>query len=186
MNSNFNIMKKDGNSDGKKKSANEINKENKKLVSDNVPDSPEKKHTFNKRKNTGFSESQTAAATDDADSLYEMGESEGITEDERQAPIIPDDPIEAEQVESEKLRFGFSFEPKEGQLGDETEDEGDLTAEQRKTGNRYKPFLGVDDGERDNDTIASDQDLRVTDQGHIGMAFGEDSYVEEDEEDKPE
>lgn len=104
--------------------------------------------------------------------------------EERDEPIIPDDPIEAEQIESEKLRFGFSFEPKEGQTGDETEDEGDLTAEQRKTGNRYRPSMGVDDGEKDDSEVANDQDLHITDTGHIGMAYEEDSYVEDSEERK--
>ena len=180
-------MKKDGNGEGKKKSTDDIKKV-KEQVKDPVSNSPtDKRHAFNQRNtrnsNKGISEDDqkrsNPSALEAGSSPYEMGEGGTGAEDERQAPIIPDDPIEAEQIESEKLRFGFSFEPKEGQLGDETEDEGDLTAEQRKTGNRYKPFLGVDDGERDNETIASDQDLRVTDQGHIGMAFGEDNYVDE-------
>lgn len=115
------------------------------------------------------------------DNPYEMENTDAV-EDDRAPNIIPDDPIEAEQIESEKLRFGFSFEPGEGQLGDETEDEGDLTADQRKTGNRYKASLGVDDGEGADENIANDQELHVTDTGHIGMAFGEDNYVNDDEE----
>ena len=158
----------------------------KKQVKDPVSNSPSNdQHTRQQLNNDELRERKSKEELENLDktpaaamgSPYEMGET---AEDEsRDDLIIPDDPIEAEQVESEKLRFGFSFEPKEGLMGDETEDEGDLTAEQRKPGNRYKPSLGLDDGEQNNDDKASDQELHITDTGHIGMAFGEDNYVEE-------
>lgn len=151
-----------------------------KQVRDPLSNSPsDKQHTLKQRANRELNERNTAS--DEDESTYNMGENEAADE-ERNPNIIPDDPIEAEQTESEKLRFGFSFEPKEGQMGDETEDEGDLTADQRKPGNRYRPYLGVDDGEKDDDNQASDQELHITDTGHIGMSFGEDNYTEKEDE----
>ena len=172
-------MKKDGND------TQGMNEENNDKIKKQVRDplsnsSSDVEHTLKQRNNQELNERNTGKTDNESKTPYEMGDHD-IEDEDRNPNIIPDDPIEAEQVESEKLRYGFSFEPKEGQMGDETEDEGDLTAEQRKTGNRYRPYLGVDDGEKDDENTASDQELHVTDTGHIGMAFGEDNYVEEEE-----
>ncbi|MGI8893123.1 MAG: hypothetical protein ACR2GN_06650, partial [Bacteroidia bacterium] len=158
-------MNKDGKDKGKNDTQDINNKKIEKQAKNPLSNSPsDKEHTLKQRNNQELNERNTAPSIDDE--IDDMGQSDS----DRDPNIIPEDPIEAEQIKSEKLRFGFSFEPKEGQIGDETEDGGDLTSEQRKTGNRYKPSLGVDDGELHEDHLAVDQDLHVTATGHIGMS----------------
>jgi hypothetical protein len=177
-------MKKESKGEAKRNLSNEDRIKIEKQVKDPVSNSPsDRELTQKQRSNREFNERMNREETVSDESPYDMGGTDNADED-RNPNLIPDDPIEAEQLESEKLRFGFSFEPKEGQTGDETDDEGDLTSDQRKTGNRYRPYLGVDDGVKDEENIANDQELHVTDTGHIGMAFGEDNYVDEDEEQK--
>jgi hypothetical protein len=172
-------MKDSKKKEDKNSKQNDNSEKIKKQVRDPLSNTPtDKEHTLQQRNNKELNERNTASGIDDE--IYDMGQSASEDSD-RDPNLIPEDPIEAEQIESEKLRFGFSFEPKEGQIGDETEDGGDLTSEQRKTGNRYKPSLGVDDGEPNEDNLAVDQELHITDTGHIGMSFGEDNYVEKDD-----
>src|SRR5688500_996259 len=54
-----------------------------------------------------------------------------------------DDMIGMELNDAEKINYGASLDAMEGNLGDESEDTGDLPEGNRKIGNRYDPALSV-------------------------------------------
>lgn len=91
-----------------------------------------------------------------------------------------DDAIEIEGLEGEKIVYGTNFSPKDGDLGDESEDEGDLPSEMRQTGRRYDPTLstGKDEDKEEDELI---EGIHIADEDEIGMAYGEDKYIEEED-----
>jgi hypothetical protein len=93
-----------------------------------------------------------------------------------------DDAIEIEMGEGEKIVYGSTFSPKDGDLGDESEDIRDLPVEMRKGGNRYDPTLSTGRMNESNDLDELEESIHITDEDHVGMAYGEDKYVDGDED----
>lgn len=82
-----------------------------------------------------------------------------------------------EKDTTDRLKFGFSFDPMQGELGSENEYKGDLAPEQKHLGNRFDPSIStgrVDDSESYDPQV---RDLHVKDERDIGMAYGEDKYT---------
>lgn len=83
-----------------------------------------------------------------------------------------------EQNPGERLEFGFSFSAEEGRIGEENEYYGDMTKEQKAVGNIYDPTMDTGRARIDVD----DQqvgNVHITDEDHIGMAYGKDKYVDD-------
>jgi len=97
-----------------------------------------------------------------------------------------DDPIEADMEEGEKIVYGSTFAPKDGDVGDESEDNQDMPSQMKLNGNLYDPTLSTGGTEQaEDDEIKSG--MRVANEDEIGMAYGEDKYTKEsDEEEQPE
>jgi len=94
-----------------------------------------------------------------------------------------DDQIEQEIGEGEKIVYGSSFSYADGDEGDESEDTDDLPPSMKRVGNRYDNTIPTGKVEEPGlDEIKSH--IRETDENFIGMAYGKDKYVEEDENDK--
>ncbi len=87
-----------------------------------------------------------------------------------------DDAIEMEKGEGEKIVYGSSFSPADGDEGDESDDRGDLPSESKRNYNYFDPTLS--DG---SPGILVDDELKtgisIVDQDDIGMAYNEDQYV---------
>ncbi|HET6243589.1 MAG: hypothetical protein H0V01_02215 [Bacteroidetes bacterium] len=89
------------------------------------------------------------------------------------------DAIEVEEDEGEKITYGSFFSPKDGDLGDESEDTGDLPETLRK--NRYDPTLSAppeSSSEPDNDELL--ENMRVTNEDKAGLGYGANDYSEEE------
>lgn len=85
------------------------------------------------------------------------------------------DAIEAEDDEGEKITFGMSFSPMDGDLGDESEDEGDLPETLIRNKNRYDPSLGTQPSdEPDNDELI--EKMRITNEDKAGLGYGSNDY----------
>lgn len=95
-----------------------------------------------------------------------------------------DDEIEIDKGEGEKIVYGASFSPKDGDLGDESEDHGDLPSSVKENGHAYDPTLSSGQVDTTTDQDELKQGIRVVDAGQIGMAFGPDNYVDDAEDEK--
>jgi hypothetical protein len=92
-----------------------------------------------------------------------------------------DDPIEADMEEGEKIVYGSTFSSKDGDLGDESEDNMDMPSQMKGHGNLYDPTLSSGPSELiEDDEIKAG--MHVAGSEEIGMAYGEDRYTEESDE----
>jgi hypothetical protein len=97
-------------------------------------------------------------------------------------PLFDDlDAIEVEDDNAEKITFGMGFNPKDGDLGDETEDLGDLPDSMRK--NRFDNTLSAqptgDMDDTDDDELV--KKIRVTkNKDSIGLGYGDNDYSKEE------
>ena len=91
-----------------------------------------------------------------------------------------DDAIEMEMNEAEKITYGSSFSPMDGDIGDESEDINDLPVDFKRTGNRYDPTLST--GKKAN-TEAEEltKGIEVKEEDEIGMAYGPDKYIDDED-----
>jgi hypothetical protein len=104
---------------------------------------------------------------------------EGIFEDKDQEvhELIDDtDAIEVEEEEADKIIFGMSFSPMDGDLGDETEDNGDLPETLLK--NRYNQNLSAQPEATPDDDELIDK-IRITNEDKAGLGYGDNDYSEE-------
>jgi hypothetical protein len=86
------------------------------------------------------------------------------------------DAIAAEEDEADKITFGMSFSPMDGDLGDETEDIGDLPEELLK--NRYNPTLSApSEITPDDDELI--EKIRITNERTAGLGYGSNDYSED-------
>lgn len=138
----------------------------------------------NKNKNTSKSGKTTKNMKPPITSDELMGER--ADKDYTQGELTSDDDA-IEKDTTDRLKFGFSFDPQQGDLGSENEYKGDLAPEQKHLGNRYDPSMStgrVDDSESYDPQV---RDLHVKDEKDIGMSYGEDNYVrDKNRDDSPE
>lgn len=105
---------------------------------------------------------------------------EGFEEEEQEELFMDSDAIEVEEEEGDRITFGSSFSPKDGDLGDESEDNGDLPETLRR--NRYNPTLSAppeSSEEPDNDELL--ENMRVTNEDKAGLGYGDNDYSEEEQ-----
>lgn len=105
---------------------------------------------------------------------------EEFEEDTQDELFSESDAIEVQEDEGEKITYGLSFSPNEGDLGEETEDFGDLPETLRK--NRYDPTLSAPPEsleEPDNDELL--ENMRVTNEDKAGLGYGDNDYSEEEQ-----
>jgi len=90
------------------------------------------------------------------------------------------DRIEIEKREAEGLNDMDKFSPMDGDLGDESEDRGDLPRQDRKNQNGYDPSVGVGNPEHSPKQVRP-EGMHKTQAGKSGITSHEgDSYVNED------
>jgi hypothetical protein len=105
-----------------------------------------------------------------------MDRSEDLREDLEEG----DDAIAMETNEGEKITYGSTFSPMDGDIGDESEDINDMPVDLKKTGNRYDPTLSS--GKKVNKEAEELTDgIQVKDEDEIGMAYGKDNYVDDED-----
>jgi hypothetical protein len=93
-----------------------------------------------------------------------------------------DDEIEVEKGEGEKIVYGSSFSPKDGDLGDESEDRGDLPSALKEFGHEYNPTLSSGPADTFEDGDELKQGIHIVKAEDAGMAYGPDRYTEEEED----
>jgi hypothetical protein len=87
------------------------------------------------------------------------------------------DAIAAEEDEADKITFGMSFSPMDGDLGDETEDTGDLPETLLK--NRYNQNLSAQsDIQPDDDELI--EKIRITNKNKAGLGYGDNDYSKDE------
>lgn len=128
---------------------------------------------------------------DRANLLYDETAGEAFAGDAmgEQADVAPvsdinsfEDPVEADI--NERLKLGFALErPEQGDLGEEDEYIGDLPDEQLRIGNRFDPSVSTGNPGGTGLEMPPDMDVHVRGENEIGMAFGPDNYVDEDDDD---
>lgn len=90
------------------------------------------------------------------------------------------DRIEIEKREAEGLNDMDKFAPMDGDLGDESEDKGDLPLQDKKNPNRYDPSLGVGNPDHESKQVRP-EGMHKTQAGKSGITSHEDdSYVNPD------
>lgn len=93
-----------------------------------------------------------------------------------------DDPVEIENEQADKITFGSSFSPADGDLGDESEDMGDLP-DSLKERNRYDPSMST--GETSyNQSELEENGMHITDADHVGLAYDDNDYTRDSEEEE--
>jgi hypothetical protein len=109
-----------------------------------------------------------------------MGDYAEINPDDGE--ITPEtDGIEA--IPGRRIEFGFSFQAEEGREGEEIDYYGDMTKDQKAVGNIFDSTLGTGRTHSDiNEEEAAA--MHFADESNIGMAYGKDKYVEEENKDK--
>lgn len=91
-----------------------------------------------------------------------------------------EDAVEMSVYEGEKIVYGTSFSPQDGDIGDESEDLGDLTSD--LSANRYDPTLSTG-GRIPDQSAAIPEGIHLATEDQIGMAYNEDRYTDADDSD---
>lgn len=93
-----------------------------------------------------------------------------------------EDEIEIEKGEGEKIVYGSTFSPKDGDLGDESEDMDDLPSTLRDTNNIYNPRLSTGDTDEAEQGEVDEikRGIHIVKQEDAGLAYGEDNYVDDE------
>lgn len=91
------------------------------------------------------------------------------------------DSIEIEIEEGERITYGSSFSPQDGDLGDESEDISDLPDELRKVGHRYDPTLSTGGAFQD-ELDELELGIDIVDADDAGLGYGENDYTKDTEE----
>ncbi|MDQ3193026.1 MAG: hypothetical protein M3Q58_15685 [Bacteroidota bacterium] len=116
----------------------------------------------------------------DKEEVKEERDLEEFEEEQENELFMDSDAIEVEEEEGDKITFGSSFSPEDGDLGDESEDTGDLPETLRK--NRYNPTLSAppeSSTEPDNDELL--ENMRVTNEDKAGLGYGDNDYSDENQ-----
>jgi SMC interacting uncharacterized protein involved in chromosome segregation len=87
------------------------------------------------------------------------------------------DAIEAEEEEADRITFGMSFSPMDGDLGDETEDTGDLPETLLK--NRYNQNLSTQPSVTPDDDELIEK-MRITNENKAGLGYGDNDYSDKE------
>ena len=113
------------------------------------------------------------------DSLYPIDQhSEEVLLNDLDELSEGNDPVEMDILEADKIVFGSSFSPMDGNDGDESEDVDDLPDELKKVGHRFDQTLSA--GGRIKEESEEWQDgLFINDMDNVGMGFGDNDYAEE-------
>jgi hypothetical protein len=140
---------------------------------------------------SGSSPESSSEIADRANLLYDETAGEAFSGDVmgEQADINPvsdinsfEDPVEADI--NERLKLGFALErPEQGDLGEEDEYIGDLPDGQLRMGNRYDPSVSTGNPGGTGLEMPGDMDVHIKDENEIGMAFGPDNYVNNEDDD---
>ena len=93
------------------------------------------------------------------------------------------DSIGIEMEEGERITYGSSFSPQDGDLGDESEDIGDLPEELRKIGHRYDSTIPIG-GAPPDDLDELEEGIDIVDADDAGLGYGENDYTEDSEDDE--
>jgi hypothetical protein len=102
-----------------------------------------------------------------------------MDQDDQEVESLLDDKdaIELEEDQADKIVFGMSFNPKDGDLGDESEDNGDLP--EMLIQNRYNPTLSTKPtGEDYKDELL--EKIRITNENKAGLGYGDNDYEHEE------
>ena len=101
-----------------------------------------------------------------------------VFEEEREEELLYEtDSIEVEEGEAEKITYGATFSPQDGDLGEEPQDIGDLPESLIKI--RYdSTLLSQPTDELDNDELI--EKIRITNEDKAGLGYGDNNYTEED------
>jgi hypothetical protein len=102
-----------------------------------------------------------------------------MDQDDQEVESLLDDKdaIELEEDQADKIVFGMSFNPKDGDLGDESEDNGDLP--EMLIQNRYNPTLSTKPtGEDYKDELL--EKMRITNENKAGLGYGDNDYDKEE------
>lgn len=92
--------------------------------------------------------------------------------------ITPEDAIGMEISEGERIQYGSTFSPQDGDIGDESEDLLDMPKALRETGHRYDPTLSTGQVKQSESNEITNS-MHLADEDDIGMAYGEDDYIED-------
>lgn len=111
--------------------------------------------------------------------IPETDDNENLNEE-----LYGSDGVSVELKEAEKFEFGFSFSAQDGELGNETEDFGDLPHELKKAGHIYDPALPAGSRSRKTDPNEITDTMRIATEDEIGLSYGEDNYVDDDHSDE--
>ncbi len=87
-----------------------------------------------------------------------------------------DDAIEIENETGDKIIYGSTFSPADGDVGDESEDNGDLP-EGLRGKPEYTPTL-ASGAASDSDFQLDENRMHITDENHIGLGFDDNDYTE--------
>jgi hypothetical protein len=88
------------------------------------------------------------------------------------------DMVEMSMEEGEKIVYGSTFSPKDGDSGDETEDNGDLPSALKKNKNAYDETIsGAAEAPMSDTEDELKRGIHIANEDEIGMAYGEDKYT---------
>jgi hypothetical protein len=134
---------------------------NKKQIHKNVPEHLKSTREIEEREND--------ETLDDAWLGQEDQEVESLLDDK--------DAIELEEDQADKIVFGMSFNPIDGDLGDESEDIGDLP--ENLINNRYDSTLSTKpSAENKKDELL--EKIRITNEDEAGLGYSDNDYEEEE------
>jgi hypothetical protein len=134
---------------------------NKKQIHKNVPEHRKSTREIEEREND--------ETLDDAWLGQEDQEVESLLDDK--------DAIELEEDQADKIVFGMSFNPIDGDLGDESEDIGDLP--ENLINNRYDSTLSTKpSAENKKDELL--EKIRITNEDEAGLGYSDNDYEEEE------
>lgn len=93
-----------------------------------------------------------------------------------------DDPIEMDILEGDKIVYGSTFSPMDGNEGDESEDIDDLPDDLKSKGHRFDPTLSSGGRyETDEEQEEWEEGLYINEADGIGLGYGDNDYSEEEE-----
>ncbi len=89
-----------------------------------------------------------------------------------------DDPIEMDILEADKIVFGASFSPMDGNDGDESEDNNDLPSEFKKMGHTFNQTISGG-GRLDEDSESWEEGLFINEIDDLGIGLGDNDYSDD-------
>lgn len=90
------------------------------------------------------------------------------------------DSLYQQALNANKLKFGFSFSGADGELGNSSEDLGDLPKALQKPGHQYNPNLEDYQSSDFDESNEITNSMHIADKNSIGLSFSDDdNYLKE-------